>query len=362
MQSSSNLFGMYIHWPYCLSKCPYCDFFSRADKTTDTSALLNTYIRDLKFFRDIAPNKPLTSLFFGGGTPSLMQERFFENLLNEIQKLYPFAPDIEITIEANPDAINADKMHFFRTCGVNRLSLGVQSLNDADLKFLGRRHTVKTALKRLDEAGRIFPQINMDLIYARPGQTLADWEAELTAALQLDLPHYSLYQLTIEENTVFGKRGIQPTDDETAAALYQLTDTLMNAAQKPGYEVSNYAISQNECRHNLTYWTGGDYIGIGPAAHGRIGLNASENPASVPLWQRNNPVITLLTPDERKEENILMGLRLRTRDFPAELLDTDGIEKAVQTGWIEKRPGNTVRPTTAGTLMLNQLILAVCPA
>ncbi len=362
MQSSSNLFGMYIHWPYCLSKCPYCDFFSRADKALDADALLKAYIRDLTFFQPSAPVKPLTSLFFGGGTPSLMTPPFFEKLMHEIQKRYSFAPDIEITLEANPDAIDADKMRFFKSMGVNRLSLGVQSLNNADLAFLGRRHTAETALQRLEEAIGIFPQINMDLIYARPNQTPADWEAELLRALQLKLPHYSLYQLTIEENTVFGKRGVETADEDMAAALYQLTDDIMNAAGKPGYEVSNYAAPANECRHNLTYWTGGDYIGIGPAAHGRIGLTATENPASVPLWCQNDPIVTPLTPQERQEENILMGLRLRTRDFPTELLNPRGVEKAFQAGWLERRPGNTVRPTTAGTLLLNQLILTVCNA
>ncbi len=361
MQSSSKLFGMYVHWPYCLSKCPYCDFFSRADKTADSEALLNTYARDLTFFRDKAPDKPLTSLFFGGGTPSLMTADFFERLMTKIRELYAFTDDIEITMEANPDAIDGDKMKAFASQGVNRLSLGVQALNPADLAFLGRRHTVETALRRLDEARAIFPQINMDLIYARPRQTTAQWVNELQRALALDLPHYSLYQLTIEENTVFGKQGIKSADDDTAAELYHVTDDLMTAAGKPAYEVSNYATPENECRHNLTYWTGGDYIGIGPAAHGRIGLNATSNPAAVSTWIKQPPRTIALTPAERQEENILMGLRLRTRDFPTALLDDNGVEKAIANGWLERRSDTTVRVTPDGTLLLNQLILTVCP-
>lgn len=352
------LFGLYIHWPYCLSKCPYCDFFSHPCHSPDEEVLLNTYIRDLQHMKHLTFNHTLTSIFFGGGTPSLMSESFFEKIMNHIRQHFNFDTNIEITLEANPDAITPDKMRFFKSHGINRLSIGVQALNDSDLKFLGRKHSVQTAIKRITEAQNIFPRLNIDLIYARPNQTLKAWENELKTALNLGLTHYSLYQLTIEENTPFGKNNVLGADEENAERLYRLTDEIMTTANIASYEVSNYAQPGYESKHNLTYWTGHDYIGIGPAAHGRIGLTATEAPRNVNQWIKNGIHSISLTQTERFEEKILMGLRLTKTPFPTAGLSQKSIQKALKMGWITKN-NNTITPTLEGTLMLNTLILTL---
>lgn len=349
----TELFGLYIHWPYCIHKCPYCDFASSVCKNPDETILLKTYIRDMKLFSN---PRPLTSIFFGGGTPSLMSLSFFEKLMNEIQRYYVFSQDIEISLEVNPDTVDKNKLITFKNLGVNRLSIGVQALNEKDLKFLGRTHTLQRAVQCINEAKELFDNINIDLIYARPHQSLKNWEKELTTALTFNLPHYSLYQLTIEEKTVFQKKGISGASDIQARRLYQLTDEIMNTARKPAYEVSNYALKGFECRHNMTYWLGMDYVGIGPAAHGRLGLKAISNACSVPLWIKNPPHIETLNPSEKDLEKLLMGLRLRQQAFPSTSLNPNSIQKAVQKGWL-KTTSKGIIPTQKGTLMLNQLIL-----
>ncbi len=356
---SQQLFGIYIHWPYCLSKCPYCDFASSVCSQIDEEALLNGYQRDLLIFKEKIKETPIiTSIFFGGGTPSLMPMSLCESLLDMILHEFSLVPDIEISLEANPDAITLEKMKNFKSLGINRLSIGVQSLNESDLRFLGRRHTLKRALACIDEAGQVFENVNMDLIYARPNQTLSSWEKELTGALALNLPHYSLYQLTIEENTLFGRQRQSIPDEDTAAALYRLTDSMMQAAHIPGYEVSNYARKGYECRHNLTYWRGYDYIGIGPAAQGRIGLWETINPRLVQDWLTSMPIINLLSPAEREEERVLMGLRLKKEGFPCARLNPEGVQKAISYGWgIVKN--DLFYPSQEGILLLNQLVLLV---
>lgn len=353
------LLGLYIHWPYCLSKCPYCDFSSTVCAPIDESALIKGYVRDLHTTPDTG-SRPLHSIFFGGGTPSLMSPVFLETLLTHIRQKYTFAPDIEISLEANPDAIDMDKMYAFAALGVNRLSIGVQSLNETDLHLLGRRHTVQTALKTIENAQKVFPHINMDLIYARPGQTIHAWEKELKTALSLGLSHYSLYQLTIEEGTVFYKKKVEPAAEEISATLYELTDTFMNDAGTPAYEVSNYARPGQECRHNLLYWTGGDYIGIGPAAHGRIGNIASENERFATKWLKTPTKYEPLTNAERFVERVLMGLRLRHTPFPINGLDPHGLNFALKNEWITQTDDKII-PTLAGTLVLNELIARLVP-
>lgn len=351
-----KLFGAYIHWPYCLSKCPYCDFASAVTDSINETELLNSYQRDILFFQNKAPDLPLTSVFFGGGTPSLMSPNLCAHILSALEKTYTFAPDIEITIEANPDAITPDKMRAFKDIGINRLSLGVQSMTEAGLKQLGRRHSLKTALDRIDSAHRFFNNINIDLIYARPNQTTDDWQAELEHAARLGLPHYSCYQLSIEENTPFAQRGIQPALDETARALYLQTYHFMQQNNTPQYEVSNYAKTGFECRHNLTYWLGCDYLGIGPAAHGRLGLLATENARSPHQWHQQLPTTEQLTPSERDTEKLMMHLRLLHRGYPTKNLSPTGIQTALKQGWIIQQ-NNLIYPTIDGTLMLNNLIL-----
>lgn len=344
-------FGIYIHWPFCLSKCPYCDFFSMPVNKWDESLLEAAYIRDLKRL----PVQTVTSVFFGGGTPSLMSARLINRLITVIRDTFPVAPDMEISLEANPDAIDKPKMEALRAVGVNRLSMGIQALNAADLKFLGRRHSLETAYRRIEEMKTLFSNFSFDLIYARPGQTLQAWQKELKEALSFHPPHLSLYQLTIEEETPFFRRGMETLDDETARTLYEWTLDAMAAAGCPFYEVSNFAKPGFACRHNLLYWEGDDYAGIGPAAHGRLGLVATENPRDLATWLKGETITTLLSPKERQEEKIMMGLRLKT-GISDQGLSLSAIQKAVEKGWLTHEDGR-IFPTREGLIMLNQLIL-----
>lgn len=356
----TELFGAYIHWPYCLSKCPYCDFASRSESPMDENTLFHTYRRDILFFKEHTTNRTLTSVFFGGGTPSLMSVQLAEQLLKELNHHFAFAPDIEITLEANPDAITLVKMKAFRAIGINRLSLGVQSMNEAGLKQLGRRHSLKTALTQIQNALDVFQNVNIDLIYGRPNQTRTDWQKELDAALSLNLPHYSCYQLTIEENTPFARQKLAVADDETARALYLDTHARMAKNNTPQYEVSNYARSGFECRHNLTYWLGGDYLGIGPAAHGRLNHLASTNQRFPEHWIKHLPTLETLTASERETEKLMMHLRLLNHGYPIQNLPPQGVQTALQNHWIIQKD-NMIFPTLEGTLLLNSLILLLMP-
>ena len=276
-------------------------------------------------------------------------------LMKLLKNHYDFAPDIEVSLEANPDAITFDKMEAFADAGINRLSIGVQSLNEKDLKFLGRRHSVDRALQCIYDAKKIFKNINMDLIYARPHQSMKAWQCELQQALDLQLPHYSLYQLTIEPGTVFFHKNQSAASETQARCLYLQTDSIMEQAGFVPYEISNYARPGFECHHNMTYWLGHDYIGIGPAAHGRIGMLATENPRSVSAWLQQGATTEKLTPAQRHIEKILMGLRLKHHDFPITDIPQKNIQTALEKGWIIQT-NLGIRPTQQGVLMLNQLI------
>ena len=346
-----SCFSLYIHWPYCLSKCPYCDFAS-TKINGDINRLKVGYQRDI----DLSPKGQLKTIYLGGGTPSLMPSDFMDFLFEAIHKKWTLTDDCEITIEANPDAIDLDKMKFFRQMGINRLSVGVQSLNNQRLKFLGRTHDAQTALRCIEQAKDIFPRINMDLMYGLPRQTLKDWSIELKQALSLGLTHYSLYQLTIEQGTLFYKNNQKTCSDFQARRLYQLTDEIMNAAGIFAYEVSNYAKTGFESRHNMTYWTGGDYIGIGPAAAGRVFGYATQNDRSVGGWLRQPCTKEKLTDAQIQMERLLMGLRLRRQFYPAQNLNPKAIESALKKGWIIQTPQG-IQATLKGVLMLNQLIL-----
>lgn len=346
-----NNFGLYIHWPYCLNKCPYCDFAS-VRFCAKEDLLKAGYQRDIAG----APGGNLTSIYFGGGTPSLMSPRFFDFLMNEIHKKWSVDKQAEITLEANPGAIDQEKMKHFKAGGVNRLSVGVQSLREQHLRFLGRLHDVKTAVECIKTAQSIFPRLNMDLIYGLPHQSQTAWEKELKEALNLGLTHYSLYQLTIEEGTIFYHNKQQGCSDLQGRKLYTLTDEMMNEAGIPAYEISNYAKKGEESRHNLLYWTGKDYIGIGPAASGRVLGQATQNARSVGAWLKEPTQYEKLTPAQQRMEHILMGLRLRQKFYPKAELNPVRVQQALQKGWIEQNSSG-IRPTLQGALMLNQLIL-----
>ena len=263
-------FGIYIHWPYCLSKCPYCDFYKEVRKDINQEDIINSYIADLDFYYSLTANREVTSIFFGGGTPSLIKPSLVAKIINHIFKKWKTSSDVEISLEANPNSHYPNMFSQLRSAGINRLSLGVQALDDNDLRFLGRTHSLSQAYQAIDAVLHNFDNHSIDLIYARPQQKLENWIRELKKAASLGLKHVSLYQLTIEPNTVFARKNIQLPDDVVATEMYLATETELSYFGYKKYEVSNYAQSGFASKHNLIYWTGGEYIGIGPSAHGRL--------------------------------------------------------------------------------------------
>src|SRR5690554_6848159 len=314
--------ALYIHWPFCLKKCPYCDFNSHVRDGIDAAQWQQALIADMRHEAEQAGGEPLESVFFGGGTPSLMPPALVAALLEEAERLWGFAPEIEITLEANPSSVEAAKFAALAAAGVNRVSLGLQALDDMALRFLGRLHDVSESLAALETAQHHFGRVSFDLIYARPGQTAEQWDAELTRALAFGTGHLSLYQLTIEAGTRFAtdvRQGtFEPLADDPAADLFALTRELTAAAGLPAYEVSNHARPGEESRHNLTYWRYRDYCGIGPGAHGRRGGAATQRHRKpenfLAATARNGHGLReerSLTVHEQAAEALLMGLRLR---------------------------------------------------
>ncbi len=313
--------ALYIHWPFCAKKCPYCDFNSHVRDTVDSPAWQAALIADMRAEAEAAGGERLTSIFFGGGTPSLMPPRLVDALLAEAERSWGFAPEIEITLEANPSSVETAAFADLAAAGINRVSLGVQSLEDATLKWLGRLHGSAEALEALETARMHFGRVNFDLIYALPGQTPEQWGGQLERALGFGTSHLSLYQLTIEPGTRFAtdvRLGrFEPLDDDEAADLYTLTQEMTAAADRPAYEISNHARPGEESRHNLTYWRYRDYAGIGPGAHGRRNGFATtrhrkpENYLSA-VSQKGHGIAEqrALSPREQASEALVMGLRL----------------------------------------------------
>jgi len=319
-------FGIYLHWPFCEAKCPYCDFNSHVSRSIDQAAWKTAYLAELKRYAAQTQGRTVTSVFFGGGTPSLMDPDTVAAVIAEIRMLWPVANDLEITLEANPGSVEAGRFVAYRDGGVSRVSMGIQALNDTDLKRLGRIHSTAEALAAFDIARTTFERVSFDLIYARQNQSLHDWEAELKQALTLSIDHLSLYQLTVEEGTAFGDRyalgklrGLP--DEDLGADMFDLTQDVCGAAGMPAYEVSNHARDGARSRHNLIYWRYGDYLGIGPGAHGRL-TRAGKRHATICY---SNPKRWLdgvtqgkaeqtresLTREDEATEFLLMGLRLR---------------------------------------------------
>ena len=344
--------ALYIHWPFCLSKCPYCDFNSHVRERIDQARFGAALLAELRHAAWRTGRRPLASIFFGGGTPSLMAPETTAALIEAAGQLFDPLPDMEVTLEANPTSVEAGKLRAFRQAGVNRLSLGVQSLNAEALKFLGREHSAGEAVAALTLAREVFPRLSFDLIYARPGQEEAAWRAELAVALGLAADHLSLYQLTIEPGTRFAtehaRGAFSLPDDDAAARLYQAT---MAEAAKFGlapYEVSNYAKPGAESRHNLAYWRYGDYLGIGPGAHQRLLLQgdmlaerrhrAPEPWAALVEAQGHGVTETeVLSPQDRAREALLMGLRLAEGVDPARVAVRAGmaLEEALDPGMLQ---------------------------
>jgi putative oxygen-independent coproporphyrinogen III oxidase len=334
-------FGLYIHWPFCAAKCPYCDFNSHVARSIDHSAWRSGYIAELRRAAAETKGRVLRSVFFGGGTPSLMDPDVVADIMAEIYKLWPTANDLETTLEANPGSVEAGRFKAFRQAGINRISMGIQALNNEDLRRLGRIHTVEEAQTAFDVARSTFERVSFDLIYGRQNQSLKDWEAELKKALNMAIDHLSLYQLTIEQGTAFGDRynagklGGLP-DDDLGADMYEITQDICGAAGMPSYEVSNHARDGAQSRHNLVYWRYGDYVGIGPGAHGRLTLNGNRtatecfsNPKrwlDAALTGNTEKPREPLAREDQASELLLMGLRLKEGVDPNRYLALCGRE------------------------------------
>ena len=371
-------FGVYVHWPFCRAKCPYCDFNSHVRHGgVDETRFLRAYLAELVHFAALAPERTVSSIFFGGGTPSLMRPETVAAILDAIAGHWRIESDAEITLEANPTSVEAESFAGYAAAGVNRLSLGVQALDDASLKALGRQHNAAEALAALALAKRNFGRVSFDLIYAREGQTARAWREELSRALDHTADHLSLYQLTIEEGTPFAARHAAGTlrvpNGDAACALYELTQELCEAAGLPAYEVSNHARPESESRHNLLYWRAHDYAGIGPGAHSRItgegkkrALSTMKSPEAwceaVEAQGHGFETDEALSAEEAAEEYLLMGLRLAEGIDLARLASLGGALDEARTAALEadgliSRNGNRLAATPTGRLVLNRLIL-----
>jgi oxygen-independent coproporphyrinogen-3 oxidase len=366
-------FGLYVHWPFCAAKCPYCDFNSHVRSTVDQRRWADALAQEIRRTGVETGPRVLSSIFFGGGTPSLMEPDTVQTVLNAAREVWAFSNDIEITLEANPNSVEAHRFEAYAKHGVNRVSLGVQSLNPDDLRALGRLHTVAEAQSAFETARTFFDRVSFDLIYARQNQSLEDWRRELSTALEMAVDHLALYQLTIEEGTAFwdraqnGKLRGLPSDD-LGADLYDLTQRLCEDAGYVAYEVSNHAKPGAESRHNLLYWRGGDYAGIGPGAHGRLTINGSRS--ATECWKNPEAWLsavdmgsgirksTPLGPHDIADERLIMGLRLaeglQVEDV-SHVVDHTRLERLIDDKLIWK-DDSRIGATATGRPVLNYLI------
>ena len=370
-------FGLYIHWPFCQSKCPYCDFNSHVAAEIDQTQWIRAYCSEIRRSAAETPGRVLNSIFFGGGTPSLMAVDTVSAILSEVRDCWTFANDIEITLEANPGSVEAQRFAGYAKAGVNRISMGFQALNDPDLRRLGRLHTVSESLKALEIARGAFDRVSFDLIYARQDQSVEDWKRELKQALSFDPDHLSLYQLTIEDGTAFGDRynagklkGLP--EEDASAEMYFATQDICENAGLPAYEVSNHAQNGQQSRHNLIYWRYGDYLGIGPGAHGRVTLGkarfATETHLNPALWlaaaERGSGETgrSRLSREDQAVEYLMMSLRLsegseigRHQSLSGQKLPEQKIRDLEELGLV-KADSNRLRCTAEGRPVLNGIL------
>ena len=378
-RNDAPAFGVYVHWPFCLSKCPYCDFNSHVRHAAiDEARFVRAFTAEIAATAARVPGRTVSTIFFGGGTPSLMQPATVGAMLDAVARRWSIASDVEVTLEANPTSVEATRFRGYRAAGVNRVSLGVQALDDTALKALGRLHTAREALDAVAVARAIFERYSFDLIYARPGQTPAAWAAELERAIAEAGEHLSLYQLTIEQETPFfalhaaGKLVVP--DDDTARALYDTTQDVCAGAGMPAYEISNHARPGAECRHNLVYWRGHEYAGIGPGAHGRLDIDGERRATATEkrpeAWLMRvdgsgHGVVTdeALTPEQMADEFLLMGLRLAEGVDPKRFaalagrpLDPRRIAILREQGAVETTADGRLRVTLAGFPVLDAVV------
>lgn len=376
--------SIYIHYPFCKSKCPYCDFNSHVNKQVDDNEFALAYEKELEYFVPKLKNRKIKTIFFGGGTPSLMPINLVERILSKIANIWQIDENVEITLEANPTSFESQKFKDFKSAGVNRLSIGVQALNDKDLKFLGREHSASEAIEVIKTASKIFDNYSFDLIYARPKQELKKWEEELKEAIKLSPNHLSLYQLTIEKGTPFyvqarDKKFIMP-EENLAADFYELTNEITAKNNLDLYEISNYAKKGNECKHNLVYWRSGDYLGIGAGAHSRVYFDGENNRKMLRMlsepfkWMeevlKSDHVgiqqIKDVKKDELLEEIVMMGLRLKeginnkifqqhfNKNYQ-DLLGIKNLQKLAASNLIKLSDDN-IKITNQGRILTNSII------
>jgi oxygen-independent coproporphyrinogen-3 oxidase len=375
-------FGLYLHWPFCQAKCPYCDFNSHVAREIDHRRWRDAYLSEIDRYAALLPGRVVNSVFLGGGTPSLMAPATVHDILEHVRKVWPAANDLEVTLEANPGSVEAGRFADFAAAGVARISLGVQALNDVDLGRLGRVHSVAEALQAFDIAKQSVDRVSFDLIYARQDQTLRAWREELEQAVDLAVDHMSLYQLTIENGTAFGDRynagklrGLPP--DDLAADMYDATQEICEAAGLEAYEVSNHARPGAESRHNMIYWRYGDYVGIGPGAHGRVTINgqryATETWLQPDRWLQEaetghaESVRTPLSGSEQAGEYLLMGLRVsdgidmtRYANIAGAPPDAATVQHLTDIGMVEQRESR-LAATPSGRRVLNSVISELLP-
>ncbi len=379
-------FGVYVHWPFCLARCPYCDFNAHVRPNIDEGRWRGALVAEIGHYAALVPGRVVSSIFFGGGTPSLMTPETVAAVIEAVAGAWSVARDAEITLEANPTSVEAERFAGYRSAGVNRLSLGVQALDDHALAFLGRGHSVAQAQAAVALSQRLFDRTSFDLIYARPGQSLAAWSRELGQALAIAGDHLSLYQLTIEPGTAFHgawRRGrLEPPGDEVAARLYEVTQELCEAAGLSAYEVSNHARPGAESRHNLSCWRGGDYAGVGPGAHGRLGCDGRRlatrqfrRPeswlAEVEARGHGTEESTALDQAAQAAEMLMMGLRLsegvsragflrRVGRTIEEEVPAEAREWLISAGFLDFDE-RALKPTAAGRLVLNAVLAELVP-
>lgn len=376
-------FGLYIHWPFCAAKCPYCDFNSHVAQEIDQNRWCRAYLSEIDRVAAQTGDRILNSVFFGGGTPSLMDPEVVQAVLDRVRRSWRLANDVEITLEANPTSIESGRFRAYSEAGVNRISMGMQALNDTDLKRLGRMHSAAEGRAAFGIARKHFARVSFDLIYARQGQDLASWESELNEALAMAVDHFSLYQLTIEDGTAFGRLAKAGKlrdlpDEDRAADLYLRTQEICEAAGLPAYEVSNHAQSGAESRHNLVYWRYGDYAGIGPGAHGRLTLDgqrhATETPKAPGVWLDavetkgcGSHAPEPLGREEQVTEFLLFGLRLtegidprRFEALAGHPLSPKALGDLREYGLIAPEQGR-IRATREGRAVLNAVIRELMP-